>query len=86
MVSHCVLRIVSDRLAVIGDCAIVVALGAVSEAPVVVGFNVLGIEPDRFAVVSDRAVIIALGTVGASAIVVGDCVLGIEPGWPRCIR
>ena len=60
MIGVGVFRIELDRLGVVGDGAVVVALVAVRDTAVVVGGGVLGIEPDRLAEVGDGAVIVLL--------------------------
>ena len=63
------LWIAPDRLAVVGDRAVVVALGAIGEAAVVVNIAIFWIEPDRLVVVGDGAVEVAFGTIGVAAAV-----------------
>ncbi len=64
------LGIETDRLVVVGDGGIVLALGAVGAAAVDVSGAELGIDPDRLIVVGDGALEIALSLVGAATGVV----------------
>ena len=50
---------------------IVVALGAVGEAPIVEGKGVLGIDLDRLVIVGDGMIVVALGAVRDAPIVEG---------------
>jgi hypothetical protein len=63
----------------VGDGAVVVALGAVRDAAVGVSVGVFGIEPDRLVVVGDGAVEVAFDKVRDATIVIGKGELGIEP-------
>src|SRR5581483_3201873 len=59
-------RIESDRLVVVGNGAVVIALGLIGIAAAVVCARILWLEPDRLGVVGDRAIVIALGLVGVA--------------------
>ena len=66
-----------DRLTVVGDGAVEVALVAVGVAPVVEGHGVFRIDADRLIVVGDGAVEVALVAVDDTSIVEGHDVFGI---------
>jgi len=70
---------VARIFALVGDCAVVVTLVVVRDAPVVVGLGVSGIEPDGLVQVGDAAVVVALVNVGNAPVEVGAGVAGIEP-------
>jgi hypothetical protein len=54
----------ADRLAVVGDRAVIVSFGLVGAASVSVSEDLFGIEPDRLAIVGYSAIEVALGLVG----------------------
>ena len=68
-----------DRLIVVGDGAVVVALVAVGVAPIVEGHDEFWIEPDRLIVVGDGALVVALFVMSGTSIVEGHGQYGIEP-------
>jgi hypothetical protein len=78
-VRRAVFGIEPDRLAVVGDRAVVLFLVVVRVAAAVIGQGVLGIEPDRHAVLADGAVVVALVAVYVATAVIGGSVFGIEP-------
>jgi hypothetical protein len=75
-----VFRIEINRLVVVGDSAVKIALvEGVGAAAIVVGIGVFRIEFDRFVEVGDSAVVILLEfSVGLAAIVVREDVFRIE--------
>ena len=66
-----VLRIDLDRHGVVGNGAIVLALGPVGVAAAIEGVGVLRIDLDRHGVVGNGAIVLALGPMGIAAVVVG---------------
>lgn len=86
MIGRDVLGIEPDRLAVVRDGAVSIALGSVRKPTVMVGIAVIGIEPERLVVVRDRAITVALGQVSVTAVVVDEGVPGIEPDRLIAVR
>src|SRR5215471_1780949 len=72
------LRVEPDRLVVVGDGAVEIALLLIGDGAVVEAVGV-GLEADRLAVVGDGPVVIALGVIGLAAVVDGVDIAGIEP-------
>jgi hypothetical protein len=72
-------RIELDRLFVVGDCAVPLALLLIAEAAVGVGASIFRIEDDRLIEVGNRTVVLALAPfVGIPAAVIGVGVFRIS--------
>ena len=76
---HGVFGIDPDRLAVIGDGAVEVALVAEDEPSTGVGPGEFGIEPDHLAEVGEGAVVVALVAEGDTSTQEGQGQAGIDP-------
>jgi hypothetical protein len=76
MIGSIILWIGLDRLVIVGDGAVVVALFHVSVTPVAVGFEIFRIEPDRLTVVGNRSVVVAFFAVS-------DAPVGVAAALPR---
>jgi hypothetical protein len=68
----------TDRLVVVGDRTVDVALGAPQQAAARIRERQVGIEPDRGVGVGDCAVEIAGGAPGDTPVLIGERALGIE--------
>src|SRR5262245_33151408 len=68
----------SNRLAVIGDRAVIVTLRLVQEASVVQGAGVLGVETNGLAVVGNRPVVVAFFLICEAAVVKGASAARVE--------
>nr|WP_249166746.1 hypothetical protein [Bradyrhizobium sp. JYMT SZCCT0428] len=68
-----------DRLIVVDDGPVVIALGVVGVTPIVEGHDELWIEPDRLIQVGASAVVVALLVISGTSIVEGHGQFRIEP-------
>src|SRR5262245_66688651 len=64
-------RLELDRLIVIHDGAVVIALSVVGHATIIVGHDEFGVELDRLSIVLNGAVILALEPITDAAIIEG---------------
>jgi hypothetical protein len=72
-------RIECQRLVVVSEGAIILALFLIGIAAAGIGASIFRIEMDRLIVVRDRAVVIALGRIDNAAVDVGGSKFWIEP-------
>ena len=68
VIGNHIFRIEADRLVVILDGAVVIALAGVGAAAIVIGRRICRIESDRLVVLLDGAVVIALVEVNRPTI------------------
>src|SRR5262245_44193234 len=71
-------RFKPDRLVVVGDSAVVVALGVPGKAAAVIRYVAFRVEPNHLVEVGDGAVIVSLGAPSETPIVVGAGIFWIE--------
>ena len=72
------MRVDRERLIVVDNGAVLVALSGVGEAAVVESGRVFGIDPDRLAVVGYGAVVVFLVEIDVASAVIGECIPRIE--------
>lgn len=71
-------RVELDRLAVIGNRPVVVALGLIGEAAAPVGEGIFRVEFECLAQIGDATVIVALVVIGNAAVLVGEGIFRVE--------